>query len=235
MAQTPAMDDRDPNAGEGAQNNVGALAAQSGLSAADAEAAWNAVRDALEAREAGADQSDVQMAERFDVGDLVNLFDGGKKPDLVEMAKDEMVKAVAKKLGVDPEKAAPVVDTILSMLDKPAPKRRRQTTKKKPRKTTGKRPSASSSGKKRPKAKPSSSTSKPAPKKKRPAAKPAASAAAKPKKKRPAAKPAASATAQPRTKRPAAKPKPASGSATSKPRARRTTRSNAATAGSDQG
>ena len=218
MAQTPAMDDRDPNAGEGAQNNVGALAAQSGLSAADAEAAWNAVRDALEAREAGADQSDVQMAERFDVGDLVNLFDGGKKPDLVEMAKDEMVKAVAKKLGVDPEKAAPVVDTILSMLDKPAPKRRRQTTKKKPRKTTGKRPSASSSGKKRPKAKPSSSTSKPAPKKKRPAAKPAASAAAKPKK-----------------KRPAAKPKPASGSATSKPRARRTTRSNAATAGSDQG
>lgn len=218
MAQTPAMDDRDPNAGEGAQNNVGALAAQSGLSAADAEAAWNAVRDALEAREAGADQSDVQMAERFDVGDLVNLFDGGKKPDLVEMAKDEMVKAVAKKLGVDPEKAAPVVDTILSMLDKPAPKRRRQTTKKKPRKTTGKRPSASSSGKKRPKAKPSSSTSKPAPKKKRPAAKPAASAAAKLKK-----------------KRPAAKPKPASGSATSKPRARRTTRSNAATAGSDQG
>lgn len=218
MAQTPAMDDRDPNAGEGAQNKVGALAAQSGLSAADAEAAWNAVRDALEAREAGADQSDVQMAERFDVGDLVNLFDGGKKPDLVEMAKDEMVKAVAKKLGVDPEKAAPVVDTILSMLDKPAPKRRRQTTKKKPRKTTGKRPSASSSGKKRPKAKPSSSTSKPAPKKKRPAAKPAASAAAKPKK-----------------KRPAAKPKPASGSATSKPRARRTTRSNAATAGSDQG
>jgi len=218
MAQTPAMDDRDPNAGEGAQNNVGALAAQSGLSAADAEAAWNAVRDALEAREAGADQSDVQMAERFDVGDLVDLFDGGKKPDLVEMAKDEMVKAVAKKLGVDPEKAAPVVDTILSMLDKPAPKRRRQTTKKKPRKTTGKRPSASGSGKKRPKAKPSSSTSKPAPKKKRPAAKPAASAAAKPKK-----------------KRPAAKPKPASGSATSKPRARRTTRSNAATAGSDQG
>ncbi len=218
MAQTPAMDDRDPNAGEGAQNKVGALAAQSGLSAADAEAAWNAVRDALEAREAGADQSDVQMAERFDVGDLVNLFDGGKKPDLVEMAKDEMVKAVAKKLGVDPEKAAPVVDTILSMLDKPAPKRRRQTTKKKPRKTTGKRPSASSSGKKRPKAKPSSSTSKPAPKKKRPAAKPAASAAAKLKK-----------------KRPAAKPKPASGSATSKPRARRTTRSNAATAGSDQG
>lgn len=218
MAQTPAMDDRDPNAGEGAQNNVGALAAQSGLSAADAEAAWNAVRDALEAREAGADQSDVQMAERFDVGDLVNLFDGGKKPDLVEMAKDEMVKAVAKKLGVDPEKAAPVVDTILSMLDKPAPKRRRQTTKKKPRKTTGKRPSASSSGKKRPKAKPSSSTSKPAPKKKRPAAKPAASA-----------------TAKPRKKRPAAKPKPASGSATSKPRARRTTRSNAATAGSDQG
>ena len=218
MAQTPAMDDRDPNAGEGAQNKVGALAAQSGLSAADAEAAWNAVRDALEAREAGADQSDVQMAERFDVGDLVDLFDGGKKPDLVEMAKDEMVKAVAKKLGVDPEKAAPVVDTILSMLDKPAPKRRRQTTKKKPRKTTGKRPSASGSGKKRPKAKPSSSTSKPAPKKKRPAAKPAASAAAKPKK-----------------KRPAAKPKPASGSATSKPRARRTTRSNAATAGSDQG
>ncbi len=218
MAQTTDPVDQDLRLGKAPDSTINELAAQLGLSAADVEIAWNAVRDAREAREAGGEQTGVAVAERLDVGDLIDLFDGGKKPDLVEMAKDELVKAVAKKLDVDPEKAASTVDTILAALDKPAPKRRKTTKKKPGKKTPGKRPSASGSSKKRPKAKPSSST-KPAPRKKRPAVKPAASAATKPK---------------PKKKRTATKPKPASGSSTGKPRKRRTTRSGAATASSDQ-
>lgn len=222
MGQTPATDDRVLGPGKPPDSILNELAARLGLSAADAETAWNAVRAAREAREtggaAGAEQTGVAVAERFDVGDLVDLFDGGKKPDLVEMAKDELVKVVAEKLDVDPDKAASAVDTILAALDKPAPKRRKTTKKKPSKKTTGKRPRASGSSKKRPKAKPSSST-KPAPRKKRPAAKPAASTTTKPK---------------PKKKRTATKPKPASGSSTGKPRKRRTTRSGAATAGSEQ-
>jgi hypothetical protein len=223
MAETTDLVDQDLKPGGPPDSVINELAAQLGLSAADAGIAWDAVRDVREARaaggDAGAEQTGVAVAERLDVGDLIDLFDGGKKPDLADMAKDELVKAVAKKLGVDPEKAGPIVDTILAMLDKPAPKRRRKTTKKKPKKkTTGKRPSASGSGRKRPKAKPSS-TAKPAPKKKRPAAKPATSTGAKP---------------APRKQRPAAKPKPASSSTSTKPRKRPATRSSVDTAGTGQ-
>lgn len=215
------MDDRNERPGAGPDSDIGELAVQLGLSVDDAEAAWRAVLGELEQREAGAavdtGAAQIGAGERFNAADLIDLFDGGKKPDLVDMAKDEIVKAVAEKLGIDPEKAGPVVDMILKMLDKPAPRRRRKTTKRKPKKaTTGKRPSASSGGKKRPKAKPSAST-RPAPKKKRPAAKPAASTAAKPKK-----------------KRTAAKPKPASSSSSARPRKRRAIRSAAATAGPEQ-
>lgn len=215
------MDDRNERPGAGPDSDIGELAVQLGLSVDDAEAAWRAVLGELEQREAGAavdtGAAQIGAGERFNAADLIDLFDGGKKPDLVDMAKDEIVKAVAEKLGIDPEKAGPVVDMILKMLDKPAPRRRRKTTKRKPKKaTTGKRPSASSGDKKRPKAKPSAST-RPAPKKKRPAAKPAASTAAKPKK-----------------KRTAAKPKPASSSSSARPRKRRATRSAAATAGPEQ-
>lgn len=215
------MDDRNERPGAGPDSDIGELAVQLGLSVDDAEAAWRAVLGELEQREAGAavdtGAAQIGAGERFNAADLIDLFDGGKKPDLVDMAKDEIVKAVAEKLGIDPEKAGPVVDMILKMLDKPAPRRRRKTTKRKPKKATaGKRPSASSGGKKRPKAKPSAST-RPAPKKKRPAAKPAASTAAKPKK-----------------KRTAAKPKPASSSSSARPRKRRATRSAAATAGPEQ-
>jgi nucleoid DNA-binding protein len=222
MAQTSDPGDQNLKPGSPPDIILNELAAQLGVSDADAEIAWNAVCEASEAGEAdgaaGAEQPDGAVAERLNVGDLIDLFDGGKKPDLVEMAKDEMVKAVAEKLGVDPEKAASAVDTILAALEKPAPKRRKTTRKKPKKKTPRKRPSAASGRKKRPKAKPSS-TAKPTPRKKRPAAKPAGSTTAKP---------------RPKKKRPAAKPKPASGSSTSKPRKRRTTRSGAAGAGSAQ-
>ncbi len=202
-----------------ADSDLVELTAALGLSDDEAAAAWNAVLDGLD--EADEQQTADLSAQRLDVGDLVDLFDGGKKPDLGEMAKDELVKAVAKKLGMDPAKAGAVVDMILKTLDKP--------TKKKPRKTT----SSTSKPKPKPKPKPAaSSTSKPKPKPaasstSKPKPKPAASSASKPK-----PKPAASSTSKPKpkpaassTSKPKPKPKPAA-SSTSKPKPKKTTRSN---------
>lgn len=266
MPQDSDTDNRGLQPSAELDSEIKELVAQLGLSADDAATAWDAVLDELDALDeaaaaAGEVATDAMAAERFDAGALIDLLSSGKTPDLTEMAKDELVKAVAKKLGVDPEKAGPIVDMILKMLDKPTTQRRRKgPAKKAPKKPTAKgkrpasgssssrpkKPATASSAKKRPKAKPSSASAastgtKPAAKKKRPATKPANSADAKPApKKRPATKPApkkrpAAADAKPAPKkRPATKPKPAASPSTSKPRKRSATRADAEVPGADQ-
>lgn len=184
---------------EASDSALNELAAQLGLSTDEAASAWNAVLAGLEQQEAatGADGPEFAAGERFSLGDLVDLFDGGEKPDLGEMAKDELVKAVAKKLGITAAQAGAVVDMILQTMGKSSAK-----PKKKPRKT-----SSSATTKPKPKPKPKKTTnstaSKPKPKPKKTAT---SSSTAKPK---PKPKKTASSTAS--------KPKP-------KPRKRTTTR-----------
>ena len=167
---------------EEVDGDLAELSAQLGLSGDEAAAAWDAVLDGLDLPDEP--ETDEPAGERLDVGDLAALFDG-KKLDLGEMAKDELIKAVAKKLGIDPEKAGPIVEMILKVLNKPTTKRRRKTTtKKKPKKHTT---SASTKPKPKPKTKPkpkpaSSSADKPKPKPKtKPKHRPKPSSATKPK------------------------------------------------------
>jgi len=170
---------------EETDNDLVELMAQLGLSNDEAVAAWNAVLDGLGENEEPPHAAD-PGAQRLDLGDLVDLFDGGKKPDLGEMAKDELVKAVAEKLGIDPEKAGSVVDMILKTLDKPTTKRRRKTTsRKKPKKPAASKPRPKTKPETKPKPKPaSSSTAKPKRKTKpktKPKPRPKPSSVAKPK------------------------------------------------------
>lgn len=205
-------------------DEVAALAAQLGLTTADAQVAWDTVRHGLAARrdtEPGAEGegSEAAMPERLDVGGLLDLLGGGKEPDLAETAKDELVKAVAKKLGIDPAQASAVVDKILKAMEKPAPRRRRKKpAKKTPRKTAAKRkrPAAGSSSS-RPK-KPATASGA----KKRPKAKPSSASAAS------AATQSAGSNARPKRKKRPAGAKPAAGPSTSKPRKRSTTRADTA-------
>lgn len=184
--------DPDPLPQPDQTDELAELAEQLGLSGDEAAATWDAVLDGLDEAEetpqvAGPD------AQRLDVGDLVDLFDGGKKPDLGELAKQELIKAVAKKLGIDPAKAGPVVEMILAALDKPGAKKRKTTSKPKPK----------TKPKPKPKPKPAAASSKPKPK---PKPKPAAGSTSKPKAK-PKPKSAAASTSKPKPKS-AAKPKP---------------------------
>lgn len=211
MEEDARAEDRSLSTGSPQEDELRALAAQLDLTIADAQVAWDTVLGGLAA---GEETAEVSTAERFNADPLLDLLGGGKKLDLAETAKDELVKAVAKKLDIDPAQAGAVVDMILKIMDKPAPRRRKKPAKKTSRKAASKR--------KRPTAGPSSS---------RPKKKPASAANAKPvaKKRRPTAKPAAESGTRPKAKkRPAgAKPKPAAGNSTGKPR-RPSTRGDAA-------
>ncbi len=195
-----AADDNAPHLApeDASDSELNELVAQLGLSTHEAATAWNEVLAGLEQQETAGEaaRADFTAGERFSLGELVDLFDGGEKPDLGELAKDELTKAVAKKLGIDPAQAGAVVDMILKALNKPGTKRRRKTaTKPKPK------------PRKKPKTASSSTAAKPKPK-----PKPATSAAAKPK---PKPKKTASSTS---TTKPKPKPKKTTSSTASKPK-----------------
>lgn len=182
---TQASDDNAPHLAseDAADSELNKLAAQLGLSMAEAATAWDEVLAGLEEQEAAGEAAGAGFAagERFSLGELVDLFDGGEKPDLGELAKDELTKAVAKKLGINPAQAGAVVDMILKALNKPGTKRRRKTTTKPKPKP---KPATSAATKPKPKPKPATSTAtKPKPKPKKTTS---STSTAKPK---PAAKP----------------------------------------------
>lgn len=191
-------------------DEVAQLAAQLGLSPAEAQTAWDTVLNQLAISEVAGTAAEEEMAtplsaERFDAGALIDLLGSGKKPDIAELAKDEIAKAVAKKLGVDPGQADTIVAAVMQMVGKPAPKRRRKKPASAAKPAAKKKPStAKSTAKKKP------STAKPAAKKK-------PSTAGAPGKKKPStAKPAAE--EKPSTTKPAAKKKPSTAKPTAKKR-----------------
>ena len=183
---------RAPAAGKGTDDDISALAEQLGLSKEQARSAADLVQGELAASSqhgAGTEETlpPVALAERFDVGDLLQVVGGGhetpregkQKPDLTQLAQDELAKAVAKKLGIDFETAKPIVDALLGHLlgKQTTPRRRRkpaQSGRKRP-KAQGKPPANASSSTrpkrrkaKKPAASSQSAGDKPAAKKKRP-------------------------------------------------------------------
>ncbi len=200
------------------------LAAELGLTEAEAQVVWTAAREGLAAETPPAGQPDedqlaISFGERLDAGSLLaDLLSSGGKPDLAEIARKELAKAVAKKLDIDQQQAEAMVAAAADMLGVSGSKPRRKRPKSdgasaKPKPSTGSTP--------KPAAKPKPSTGSTA----KPAAKPkpttgsTAKPAAKPK---PSTGSTAKPTAKPKpstgsTAKPAAKPKPTTGS-TAKPK-----------------
>lgn len=171
-------------AGTATDDDVSDLAGQLGLPKDQTQAALDVVLAELETgnqRDSATEDALSQGAagERFSIGDLLQAMgsgtatsqEGKQKPDLTEFAKDELAKAVAKKLGIDPATAGPIVETLLEhVLGKQTPtKRRRKTPKSTPKRPASSSSSASSKRRKakKPSASSASASAKPAAKKRR--------------------------------------------------------------------
>ena len=225
--------------GEGSDDDISELVKQLGLSKEEARSAADLVMGKLAASSQGGVGAEealpaAVLAERFDIGNLLQVVGGGQeapregkqKPDLAQLAQDELAKAVAKKLGIDFETAKPIVEALLGhVLGKQTTPRRRkpaQSGRKRP-KAQGKPPASASSSTrpkrrkaKKPAASSASAGDKPAARKKRPRPSTGSGAASSGSTSKPARRKPKSSSSSGKRKKPGSQ-RPAASGSTSRP------------------
>jgi hypothetical protein len=106
-----------------------ALAAQVGLTPAQVQALWNLASQVLPTEEETA-QEDMRsgMGQSPGLGALVDLLNIGGERNQGDLFKRKIIEAMARGLGLDPQRTEVLVERLFELLGKMPQRRRRRTT-----------------------------------------------------------------------------------------------------------